>query len=32
LIGALPAMYDNNQRALTALYLTSMSGDYLIQH
>jgi len=32
LIGALPAMYDNNQRALTALYLTSISGDYLIQH
>ena len=32
LMGALPAMYDNNQRALTALYLTSMSGDYLIQH
>ena len=32
LMSALPAMYDNNQRALTALYLTAISGDYLIQH
>lgn len=32
LLDALPAMYDNNQRALTALYLTAISGDYLIQH
>lgn len=32
LMNALPAMYDNNQRVLTALYLTSISGDYLIQH
>ena len=28
---ALPAMPDNNARALSALYLTSMSGDYLVQ-
>jgi fatty acid/phospholipid biosynthesis enzyme len=32
LMTALPAMYDNNQRVLTVLYLTAMSGDYLIQH
>lgn len=32
LMNALPAMYDNNQRVLTALYLTAISGDYLIQH
>ncbi len=32
LMSALPAMYDNNQRVLTALYLTAISGDYLIQH
>lgn len=29
---ALPAQYDNNQRALTALYLAAMSGEYLVQH
>jgi len=32
ILGALPAMYDNNQRVLTALYLTFMSGEYLVQH
>ena len=32
IIGALPPMYDDNQRALTALYLTLMSGEYLVQH
>jgi hypothetical protein len=32
IIGALPSMYDDNQRALTALYLTLMSGEYLVQH
>ena len=32
LMSALPAMYDNNQRVLTALYLTATSGDYLVQH
>ncbi len=32
IIGALPAMYDDNQRVLTALYLTLMSGEYLVQH
>jgi uncharacterized protein (DUF1800 family) len=32
LMNALPPMYDNNQRVLTALYLTAISGDYLIQH
>ena len=32
IISALPTQYDNNQRALTALYLTAISGDYLIQH
>jgi uncharacterized protein (DUF1800 family) len=31
LLTALPAMPDNNARVLTALYLTSMSGEYLIQ-
>ena len=31
LLTALPLMPDNNARALTALYLTSMSGEYLIQ-
>ncbi|MFN0083907.1 MAG: DUF1800 family protein [Blastocatellia bacterium] len=28
---ALPAMPDNNHRVLTALYLTAMSGDHLVQ-
>lgn len=32
ILDALPAQYDNNQRALTALYLASMSGEYLVQH
>jgi hypothetical protein len=32
ILGALPAMADGNQRALTALYLTFMSGEYLVQH
>lgn len=32
ILGALPTQYDNNQRALTALYLAAMSGEYLIQH
>ena len=31
LLSALPAMPDNNARVLTALYLASMSGEYLIQ-
>src|ERR1700674_473642 len=29
---ALPSQYDNNARALTALYLTVTSGEYLVQH
>src|SRR5262249_10929429 len=32
LLTAMPAMYDNNQRVMTALYLTVTSGDYLVQH
>jgi uncharacterized protein (DUF1800 family) len=32
LMNALPAMYDNNQRVMTVLYLTATSGDYLVQH
>jgi hypothetical protein len=32
ILNALPPQYDNNQRALTALYLAAMSGEYLIQH
>jgi uncharacterized protein (DUF1800 family) len=32
ILDALPTQYDNNQRALTALYLAAMSGEYLIQH
>jgi len=32
ILSALPSQYDNSARALTALYLTVMSGDYLIQH
>jgi hypothetical protein len=32
ILGAIPAMYDNNQRVLAALYLTFMSGEYLVQH
>ena len=32
LLNALPAMYDNNQRVLTVLYLTATSGDYAVQH
>ena len=32
LTNAWPAMTDNYQRALTVLYLTATSGDYLIQH
>jgi uncharacterized protein (DUF1800 family) len=31
LLNALPAMPDNNARTLTALYLTAMSGEYLVQ-
>jgi hypothetical protein len=31
ILAALPAMPDNNARMLTAVYLTSMSGEYLIQ-
>jgi len=31
LLNALPAMPDDNARVLTALYLTSMSGEYLVQ-
>ena len=31
MVAALPAMYDNNQRVLTALYLTFTSGEYLVQ-
>lgn len=31
LLTALPAMPDNNARVLTAVYLTSMSGEYLVQ-
>ena len=31
LLNAIPTMPDNNARVLTALYLTSMSGEYLIQ-
>jgi len=29
---SLPQMYDNNQRVLSALYLTVSSGDFLVQH
>ncbi|HEY0378440.1 MAG TPA: DUF1800 family protein [Pyrinomonadaceae bacterium] len=29
---ALPTQYDGDARALTALYLTVMSGEYLVQH
>jgi uncharacterized protein (DUF1800 family) len=32
ILQALPLMYDNPQRVRTALYLTLMSGDYLVQH
>ncbi|HKV39144.1 MAG TPA: DUF1800 family protein [Blastocatellia bacterium] len=32
ILNAMPAAFDNNQRVMTALYLTVMSGDYLIQH
>ncbi len=32
ILNALPAMYDDNQRVMTALYLAATSGDYLIQH
>ena len=31
ILTALPAMADNNQRVMTALYLAAMSGDYLVQ-
>ena len=31
LLAAMPAMPDNNARALTAVYLTSMAGEYLVQ-
>jgi uncharacterized protein (DUF1800 family) len=31
LLAALPAMPDNNARVLTTVYLTSMSGEYLVQ-
>jgi hypothetical protein len=29
---ALQASTDTRMRALTALYLTAMSGEYLVQH
>jgi uncharacterized protein (DUF1800 family) len=32
ILNALPAMYDNNRRVMTALYLTATSGEYLVQH
>ncbi len=32
LLKALQASGDNRNRALTALYLTAMSGEYLVQH
>jgi len=32
LLSAMPAMPDNTARALTAIYLTSMSGEYLVEH
>ena len=32
ILNALPAQYDNNQRVLTAFYLTFTSGEYLVQH
>jgi hypothetical protein len=32
ILNALPAMYDNNQRVMTALYITVTSGEYLVQH
>ena len=32
ILNALPAQSDNNQRVLLAIYLTAMSGDFLIQH
>ncbi|MEW6130446.1 MAG: DUF1800 family protein [Acidobacteriota bacterium] len=31
LMNAMPAMYDNNQKVLTAIYLTATSGEYLVQ-
>lgn len=31
ILNALPAMPDNNARALTALYLTALSGEHLVQ-
>jgi hypothetical protein len=31
LMTALPAMYDDNQRVFTVIYLTAASGDFLIQ-
>ncbi|MEO8603392.1 MAG: DUF1800 family protein [bacterium] len=31
LLTAMPTMPDNNARVLTAVYLTSMSGEYLVQ-
>ena len=32
LLNALPAITDHNQRVITAVYLTAMSGEYLVQH
>ncbi len=31
ILNSLPAMYDNNQRVMNALYLTFTSGEYLVQ-
>lgn len=31
ILNSVPAMYDNNQRVLNALYLTFTSGEYLVQ-
>jgi len=32
ILGALPIQQDNNQRVLTAFYLTFTSGEFLVQH
>ena len=31
ILNSIPAMPDNNQRAINALYLTAMSGEFLVQ-
>jgi hypothetical protein len=32
ILNSLAAMPDNNQKAIEAIYLTALSGEFLVQH